>query len=217
MIEVPHMRFTAHRLRTMTAVGAAVAGLGAFAVPAQASLLGGLLPGVLSPKNVAKTCPAPEQTFSQFGDTTWYQLSNGGSFEGQNTWQLSNGASVAADQEPWKVNDAGDSHALALPRGASALSPASCFAFGDVKMRMFVKGSGKVRVNIVVSSVLGGLGVLDGGTVQAGQTWQPSPQLSLLLSSVGGLLATDAIQLRVTAVDGDVMVDDVYIDPFKVV
>jgi hypothetical protein len=212
------MRFTPSRLRTMTAVGAAVAGLGAFAVPAQASLLGGLLPGILSPKTAAKTCPVPEQTFSQFGDDTWYQLSNGGAFEGQNTWQLSGGASVVGDQEPWKVNDAGDSHALSLPRGASALSPASCFAFGDVKMRMFVKGSGKVRVNVVVSSLVGGLlGVLDGGTVQAGQSWAPSPQLSLLLSSVGGLLATDSIQVRLTAVDGDVVVDDVYIDPWKFV
>ncbi len=206
------------RLRTMTVVGAAVAGLGAFSAPAaHASLLGGLLPGILSPKNVAKTCPVPVQSFKQFGDSTWYQLANGGDFEGQSTWQLSGGASIVADQEPWKVNGAGDSHALSLPRGASALSPASCFAFGDVKMRMFVKGTGKVRVNVVVGSLLGVLGILDGGTIQAGQTWQPSPQLSLLLSSVGGLLATDSIQVRVTAVDGDAMVDDVYIDPWKFV
>jgi hypothetical protein len=206
------------RLRTLTVAGAAVAALGAFSAPAaHASLLGGVLPGILSPKNVAKTCPVPVQSFKQFGDSTWYQLANGGDFEGQNTWQLSGGASIVADQEPWKVNDAGDSHALSLPRGASALSPASCFAFGDVKMRMFVKGTGKVRVNIVVGSLLGVLGILDGGTVQAGQTWQPSPQLSLLLSNVGGLLATDSIQVRVTAVDGDAMVDDVYIDPWKFV
>jgi hypothetical protein len=206
------------RLRTLTVIGAAVAGLGAFSAPAaHASLLGGLLPGILSPKNVAKTCPVPVQSFKQFGDSTWYQLANGGDFEGQSSWQLSGGASVVADQEPWKVSNAADSHALSLPRGASALSPASCFAFGDVKMRMFVKGTGKVRVNVVVGSLLGVLGILDGGTVQAGQTWQPSPQLSLLLSSVGGLLATDSIQVRVTAVDGDAMVDDVYIDPWKFV
>src|SRR4051794_9510505 len=213
------MRIRSTRLRTLTVVGAAVAAFGAFSAPAaHASLLGGLLPGILSPKNVAKSCPVPVQSFKQFGDSAFYQLANGGSFEGQNTWQLSGGASVVADQEPWQVNAAGDSHALSLPRGASALSPASCFAFGDVKMRMFVKGTGKVRVNIVVSSVLGGLlGVLDGGTVQAGQSWAPSPQLSLLLSSVGGLLATDSIQLRLTAVDGDVVVDDVYIDPWKFV
>jgi hypothetical protein len=206
------------RLRTLTVAGAAVAALGAFSAPAaHASLLGGVLPGILSPKNVAKTCPVPVQSFKQFGDSTWYQLANGGDFEGQSTWQLSGGASVVADQEPWKVSNAGDSHALSLPRGASALSSASCFAFGDVKMRMFVKGTGKVRVNIVVGSLLGVLGILDGGTVQAGQTWQPSPQLSLLLSNVGGLLATDSIQVRVTAVDGDAMVDDVYIDPWKFV
>jgi hypothetical protein len=207
------------RLRTLTAVGAAVAGLGAFSAPAaHASLLGGLLPGILSPKTAAATCPVPVQSFKQFGDSTWYQLANGGSFEGQNSWKLSGGASVVADQEPWKVADADDASALSLPRGASALSPASCFAFGDVKMRMFVKGTGKVRVNIVVTSLVGSLlGVLDGGTIQAGQTWQPSPQLSLLLSSVGGLLVTDSIQLRLTSVDGDVVVDDVYIDPFKVV
>jgi hypothetical protein len=208
------MHTGSHRLRTLTAVGAAVAGLGAFAVPAQASLLGGLLPGILSPKNVASACPIPQQSFKQFGDSTWYQLASGGSFEGQNNWKLSGGASVVADQESWAVAGAG-SQALSLPNGASALSPASCFAFGDVQTRMFVKGTGKVRVNVVVSSLLGVLGVLDGGTVQAGQSWQPSPKISLLVSSLGGLLATDAIQLRLTAVDGNAVVDDVYIDPFK--
>jgi hypothetical protein len=206
------------RLRTLTAVGAAVAGLGAFAAPAaHASLLGGLLPGILSPKNVAKSCPLPVQSFQQFGDNNWYQLANGGSFEGQNTWQLSGGASIVADQESFGVAGDNGSHALSLPRGASALSPASCFAFGDLKMRMFVKGTGKVRVNITVKSLLGILGILDGGTVQAGQTWQPSPQISMLLTNLGGLLATDAIQVRVTSVDGNPVVDDVYIDPFKVV
>src|SRR5262249_25626203 len=165
----------------------------------------------------AAACPLPQQAFKQWGDTSWYQLAPGGSFEGQSTWKLTGGASVVADNEPWQVAGGDDAQALSLPSGATALSPAACFGAGDVKMRLFTKGNGTVHVRVVVSDLLGLLSILDGGTVRAGQTWQPSPQLSLLVTSLGGLLTTDAIQVQLTAVDGSVMVDDVYIDPWKAV
>jgi hypothetical protein len=59
------------------------------------------------------------------------------------------------------------------------------------------------------------LSILDGGTVSTNGTWQPSPQVSLLLTNVGGLLTTQAISLRFTAMNGASQIDDVYLDPFK--
>ena len=90
-----------------------------------------------------------------------------------------------------------------------------CFAAGDWHMRFVTKGTGKLRVTIQVNSLLGVVSVLDGGTVQAGGTWSPSPRVSLLLSNVGGLLTTKAISLRLTASGGSAQVDDVYLDPWK--
>src|SRR5205085_1350629 len=142
----------------------------------------GLLPGILSPKTAAAACPMPSQPFRAWGDTSWYQLATGGSFEGQNSWKTSGGATVVADNEPWHVNAAADAQALSLPQGAVATSPASCFGATDFKMRLFAKGTGSVRVKVVVSDLLGVLSVLDGGTIRAGDTWQPSPQISLLVT-----------------------------------
>ena len=57
--------------------------------------------------------------------------------------------------------------------------------------------------------------ILDGGTVSNNGTWKPSPQVSLLLTNVTGLLTTQAISIRLTASSGASQVDDVYLDPFK--
>ena len=82
-----------------------------------------------------------------------------------------------------------------------------------------VAGSGgKLRVNIVVRSLLlGPLSILDGGTVLAGSTWQPSPEVRLTLSNLTGLLAIDAISVRFTSTGtSNVRIDDAYLDPWKV-
>jgi hypothetical protein len=46
-----------------------------------------------------------------------------------------------------------------------------------------------------------------------GGSWKPSPQIGML----GGVLPllTTAVQFRFTAVNGAVLIDDVYLDPMK--
>jgi hypothetical protein len=70
---------------------------------------------------------------------------------------------------------------------------------------------------VIVPSLLGVLSVLDGGTVAAGSTWQPSPRLALLLCNVTSLLGTKAVAFRFTPVGTGAafQVDDVYLDPWK--
>jgi hypothetical protein len=143
-------------------------------------------------------------------------LTPGGSFEsGSPSWTLSGGTKVVAGNEPFYIHSKSDSKSLSMPSGSSATSPTMCFAAGDWHLRFVTKGTGTVRVTIQVNSLLGVVSVLDGGTVQAGGTWSPSPRVSLLLSNVGGLLTTKAISLRLTASGGSAQVDDVYLDPWK--
>ena len=60
------------------------------------------------------------------------------------------------------------------------------------------------------------LSVLDGGSVSSGSTWKPSPEVRLLLTNVGGLLATDSISLRISPANtSGLRIDDVYLDPWK--
>jgi hypothetical protein len=96
-----------------------------------------------------------------------------------------------------------------------------CFALADWHLRLFARnvGSsrGQVRVQVIVPSLLGVLSVLDGGTVSAGNAWQPSPRLALLLCNVTSLLGTKAVAFRFTPVGAGAafQLDDVYLDPWK--
>jgi hypothetical protein len=189
------------------------------ATPAQAGgLLSGVLPGLVSPSDTPNVCDeSASQVFARWGDKNYYVLVPGGSFEpGSPTWKLSGGAKVVAGNEPFYVHASSDRYSLYLPAGSSATTPPMCFGLGDWHLRFFSSGSGSLRVKIVVKSLVGVLSVLDGGTVSVGSTWKPSPEVGLLLTNLGGLLATDSISLRITpARTTGIRLDDIYLDPWK--
>lgn len=187
--------------------------------PAHAdSLLSGVLPGVVSPSDTPDVCDVnASQPFARWNDRNWYVLVPGGSFEsGSAAWKLNGGARIVSGNESFYVHAASDRYSLYLPGGSSATSPPMCFAAGDWHFRFFSAGSGSVRVKVVVKSLLGVVSTLDGGTVRSGSSWQPSPDVELLLTNVCGLLATDSISIRLTPVgDSNLRVDDVYLDPWR--
>jgi hypothetical protein len=188
------------------------------AAPAHASLLTGVLPGLVSPSDTPATCDTKtSQPFARWGDMRYYVLVPGGSFEsGATGWKLNGGAKVVYGNEPFYVRSTADRYSLYLPPGSSVTTPPMCFGLGDWNLRYFSVGSGTVRVKIVVKSLLGILSVLDGGTASSGSTWKPSPKVGLLLTNVTGLLAVDSISLRfVPANTSGIRIDDVYLDPWK--
>jgi hypothetical protein len=199
-------------MKTVATFIAACAAIAIAAPASQAGLLSGAAPGLLSP-GVSATCAASSQTFAAWGDRSWYQLVPGGSFEGEPAW--SGDAAIVDGNESFSVGGASDSRSLLIPRGFTVTSAPACFAAGDLKLRFFTKGTGRVRISVVVRDLLGVVSALDGGTVNAGPAWQPTPAVSLAVTSLGALVSTDAIQLRLTPLDGAVQVDDVYVDPFK--
>jgi hypothetical protein len=130
---------------------------------------------------------------------------------------LSGGAKVVRGNEPFYVHSRRDAYALELPPGSSATTPPMCFAFGDWKLRFFAVGApGKVRVKVNVKSALGLLSGLDAGTMSTGTTWQPSPEMQLLLTNLTGLLAIDSISLQFLPMGTTTLrIDDGYLDPWK--
>jgi hypothetical protein len=129
---------------------------------------------------------------------------------------------VIGGNEPFDVASATDSHSLLLPSGSSASSGTVCFALGDWHLRLFARNvgsaSGKLRVQVIVPSLLGGLlTVLDGGTIGGDGDWAPSPRLELLLTNVTRLIGTRAVAFRFTPVGygAAYQIDDVYLDPWK--
>jgi hypothetical protein len=188
--------------------------------PAKADgLLSGVLPGVVSPSDTPSVCDGQiVQPFNRFGDYNNYVLVPGGACEaGDAAWKLAGGAKVVRGNESFYVHGRYDQQSLSLPNGSTATSPPMCFAPGDWHFRFFVSGSGSVRVKVVVKSLLGVLSTLDGGTVKAGSTWRPSPEVELLLTNLCGIISTNSVSLRLTPTAGsNVRVDDVYLDPWKV-
>jgi hypothetical protein len=178
--------------------------------------------GLIGTGSASYCDPTASQPFAP-SDTSSYTLMPGGSFESATPpWALSGGAAVVAGNETSYLNGKNDKRSLYLPAGGSAVTPTTCFALGDWHVRFMLKNvgssTGAVHIQVIVPSLIGGLlTVLDGGTVQAGATWTPSPRVELLLSNVTSLVGTKAVAFRFTSVGRGAayQLDDVYLDPWK--
>ena len=213
------MSSNARRLAAAVAVAAIVAAVSA--VTAQASRSGSCQ---VDPRDAF-------QAFGAWGDSSFYNLANGGAFEGGTTqWTLSGGAALHGDNEPWNISGTGVG-SLFLPAGSSALSTQTCSTRLDAVTRLFVKNvgstSGKLKVDLVIQIAGQGF-VLNAGSIVAGSDWSPSaqlgpslsswsPQARLLPSWAGWTWGNVIVQVRLTPVgDGAAfVVDDVYIDPYQ--
>ena len=100
-----------------------------------------------------------------------------------------------------------------MPHGATATSPPVCFGLLTPGIKMFASGPGTLHVQVIARGFLGGLSVLDGGTVTVGPGWSPTIDFGTLLSQLNAPLGSKSIQIQLTAA-GNVQVDDIYIDPF---
>jgi len=201
--------------RLALALGAVAAAAALAAPSAEAGLL-------LSPAP-ADPCDVPSsQVFRPWGDSAYYKLIPGGSFEaGGFPWLLTGGAKVVSGNEPFYVNGRNDSRSLYLPSGSSAFSPPACFGLGNWSLRFFALNAGAksstLRVSVVVTHLLGILSIVDGGTVTNSGVWQPSPKIGLLVSNLTSPLGGRSISLRFTPTGSGAAwrIDDVYLDPWK--
>jgi hypothetical protein len=168
----------------------------------------------------AITCPGQTyvQPFIPWLDFANYVMIPNGSFESIDGWALSGGAAQVAGNEPFYVNDSGDSNSLALPPGASAVSPSMCFTLLHPDLRFFARNTGSPTSTLqvdVITNVLGLRVTTPVAALVAGASWQPTaplPFLTNLLSPV-----SEGVQFRFTAQGrgGAWQIDDDYVDPFK--
>jgi hypothetical protein len=163
------------------------------------------------------------QVFKPWGDLHSYSLAPDGGFEaGGSGWSLQGGASVAAENESFHLNGAGDSRSLSLPSGSSVVSPPLCMSLETPVFRMLARNAGDPSSKLRVEATYSLLGVLRTtvvNTVSAGSEWAPTQEMSpvLGLSNVVGTILPASIQVRITPVGngGAWQVDDFYVDPFS--
>ncbi len=197
------MTFPLRRLRSSLAVMIALGVISAVALSAsaaQADLIN------VSACN-GQTLSTP---FAPWADRSSYELAPGGDFESP-AWTLSGRASVADGSEPFAATGALGASSLALPAGSSAQSPPTCVDAAYPTVRFFASGMGTMAVGVDYDGLYlpAGIAVVAGG-------WQPSPLMltsSTLPAAVAG--GTTDVSLVLTALTGNVRVDDVFIDPWN--
>jgi hypothetical protein len=170
-----------------------------------------------------------ERPFLRFLDPLPYTLLPGGDFEsGAAGWRLSGGARVASGNEPWYLSGPG-SHSLLLPAGSSATSPPMCMGLVLPVVRLVSTG-GALLSYLQVDAIY-----TDAGGRQRSVTLLPPPlptanwAPSLPMLQLGGAInaltlngLTTEISLRFTPRgglfgSGTWRIDDVYVDPWKVI
>jgi hypothetical protein len=158
------------------------------------------------------------QPFLPFGDSGYYSLVAGGSFEGALTgWSLTGGAATVAGSEPYAATGSLGALSLALPAGASVQSPFMCVDGADTYFRFFAlnKTAASTLTVSVVYSIAGVPTAFPVGTVSGDSKWEPSAamhtggKIASKLSSTG----TAMMALRFTASGGTSQIDDVFLDP----
>ena len=172
----------------------------------------------------------PVHPFMRFLDPLPYTLLPGGDFEsGAQGWELSGGARVVDGNEPFMVTSAGDSHSLLLPAGSSATSPTMCMGLVLPIVRFFSSGGAALsylRVEAVYTDASGRQRSLDLlPPALPTKSWSPGLPALQLLGTVNTLTLnglTSEIALRFTPRgtlfgSGTWQVDDIYVDPWKVI
>jgi hypothetical protein len=163
------------------------------------------------------------QPFMPWLDHDAYFLVPGGDFEaGTGGWTLAGGAAVAPGNEPWHVTAASDGASLAIPAGGSATAPAVCVELLDPTLRLFVRNTAPLGLGaLVVSADVDAAGIhasVPVGVLVAGREFRltlPLPVLADLTAPLTG--GTASLTLHFAALGGAWRIDDVYVDPFKIV
>src|SRR5262245_37799503 len=173
--------------------------------------------------STAPGCTAPtSQPFAFAGDKSDYVLAPGGDIEGPLAgWTLSGGAQAVTGSAPAVSGGKPGARSLRIPAGGSATTAPMCVGAHSPYFRFQARngGTGRLKVQMVVLDGPKFTGVRDLGTITAGSSWAPTPQISISQGILGVNGSSDSqatVSFRFTPVGaGNWQVDDVYLDPFR--
>ncbi len=155
--------------------------------------------------------------FAPWGDPNEYRLLPGGDFAaGAPGWTLSGGAEITSDGDPFELTGTPSASSVALPAGASVVSPFTCVDATQPTFRFMVNAASAnatVQVSVVYATPRATLTV-PVGWLTGTTGWRPSPILEDG-AAIAGLLqgGTAQMAIRLDGVSGSTEVDDVFVDP----
>jgi hypothetical protein len=194
------------------------------------AVLGGTLASLalLAPAAHACTNGTLSQPFKQFGDSNYYTLAPGATFEsGVAAWDLNaNGKlpnATATGNETFFLNASTDTTALQVKAGGQVVSPPFCVDGTMPHLRFVARKptatSGQLKVELLYADPAGNFrpvpaGTLTSGSVNAYAAWKPTPNLELYTALPMAVSQGTTVKLRLTAdKGGDWLADDVFVDP----
>jgi hypothetical protein len=176
---------------------------------AKAAVLTTIALAIAPAASSAAVCPdvPSSPVLADFGDTNDYFLAPGGDFEGA-PWSGRGLDRVEADK-PWAL---AGSKALLIRNDKKGTSPEFCVSERHPHLRFFARGGagGLLQVEALEGKVTTALVLIDGN-----DAWGLSGIVPL--ASALGYLGDEShnVQLRITALRGDWLIDGVYIDPYR--
>jgi hypothetical protein len=150
------------------------------------------------------------------GDINSYFTAPSGTFESGTTgWALAR-SSVVTGNEPKAINGSRHTKSLKVDSGGSAVSPIFCNQEGEPSIRFFYKGTTGARIHLHIDVTNGTSNLVSPldweMTVPAGGRWAAANGIMTPYLYASG---TENVQLRFTAINGSVQIDDIEIDPWK--
>ena len=191
----------------------------ALTLTAAAGLMAAWVPSASAATTATVPCTArtSAQKFLKVdGDTNAYFTAPSGTFEsGTSGWTLGN-SSVVTGNEPLYVNGSGQAKSLRINSGVTAISPNFCIQQGEPSLRFFYKGTPGAVIHLhidVTTSTSNLVSPLDWQmTVPANGSWVAANGLMTPYLNYAG---NQNMQLKFTASNGSVQIDDVEVDPWK--
>ena len=167
----------------------------------------------------------PSRPFLAFGDAADYTLLPGGSFEsGAPGWKLENAARLVAANSPFKASGPG-TRALSMRKGDKVITSSVCITAAHPTLRFFAtaKGSSRARllVEVLYEDLGGSVNAMPIAYLKPSTSWQPTIIVPLHVNLRAAVAATGtaAVAFRFTGEEDDATwtIDDLYVDPLKIV
>jgi hypothetical protein len=179
---------------------------------------------LVSAGSALASCPTqPVSTpFQQWGDTNSYFLVPGGSLEGTIDdigWNLAT-AELSQGNEPFNVNDPGDSQSVTIDGGGSATTPFFCVDNSMASMRFFAQqtaAGSDLQIQAVIHTshgdVVKPIGDLPDGSMSG---WAPTDPIDGGANQLpAGHTLMVALRFQIPSTDGSWQIDDIYVDPYR--
>jgi hypothetical protein len=181
-------------------------------------VLGGLLTSLVFASTASAACD-PETTtqpFAGWGDDSPYVLVPGGDFEASAGWTLRRGAEIAGGSDPYALTGEHGHASLSLPEDSYAITPPVCLDVARPTFRFVARSSDGDEALLKAQALPESADPLSLGWMRGSYRWMPSTTFS---TGIDDLLLDETVSVpvrfKLTSLEGDWQVDDVFVDPQK--